>query len=116
MELAATGTVVSTEPGQPTVEEIEDESSENEPDCLMKKIRGGIGVGALQKSAFQNLERGSEPAKKISRRHQIRQEINFGWLFVHLIGEARNNCRSAGDVIAHFHRHPGGERQVYFRS
>src|SRR5207244_3978479 len=45
-----------------------------------------IGVGALQKRALQNLERGGEPAEKISRRHQIRQEINFRRLFVHESG------------------------------
>src|SRR5207248_6019088 len=98
---------MSAQTRQSSIQKIENESAENEPDRGVKKIRRGIGVCALQKSAFQNLERGSEPAKKISRRHQIRQKINFGWLFVHLIGETCDNCRSAGDVIADFHRHAG---------
>ena len=47
------------------------------------KLGCEIGVRALQQRALKDFERGGEPAKQISRRHQIGQEINFGWLFVH---------------------------------
>ena len=78
--------------GKPSIQKIKNESAENKPNGLVKAISRRISVRALQKRALQNFEGGGEPAKQIPRRHQIRQEINFGRLLVHLIREARNNC------------------------
>ena len=41
---------------------------------------------ALGERALENLQRDRKTAKQISRRHQIGQEIDFRWLFVHQSG------------------------------
>src|SRR2546426_5197809 len=60
---------VPSQTRQPPVQKIENESAENEPDRFMKAIGRGISVRALQKRAFQNLERGGEATKQVSGRH-----------------------------------------------
>ena len=107
---------MAAEARESPIQKIENERAENVPNGGMKKIVRRIDIRALQQRAFQNFKRGSKSAKKISSRHEIRQEINLGRLVAHLIGEARDNCRSAIDVIADFYQYVRGERQIYFRS
>src|ERR1700719_2134975 len=64
IEFATERTFVSAQTGQSSIQEIEDESAENEPDGGMKKIGGGIRVCALQKRALQNLECRRETAEQ----------------------------------------------------
>jgi integron integrase len=44
---------------------------------------GGVGIGGLEQRAFEHFETGGEAAEQIAGRHQIRQEINLGRMFVH---------------------------------
>src|SRR3989440_12175585 len=77
---------MAAQASQASIQEIEHKGAENEPDRGVKMFGGSVGVRALQKRSFQNFERGGEPAEQISRRHQIRQEINLGRLLVHESG------------------------------
>src|SRR5438477_8457856 len=83
IELAAKRAFIPAQPRETTIQEIENESTEHEPDGGMKKIAGCVRIRRLQERAFENLESGSETAKQIARRHEIGQEINFGMMFVH---------------------------------
>jgi hypothetical protein len=48
---------------------VKDKRAENKPDRFVKAIRGKIGIGALQKSALKNFQRGRESTKWIACRH-----------------------------------------------
>ena len=74
---------MATQSRKASIEKIKNEGTENEPDGSVKKITSCIGMRCLEQRTLENFERGGEPAKQISRRHQIGQEIDFRWLFVH---------------------------------
>src|ERR1051325_11717891 len=67
---------MSAEPSQPSVKQIENAGRENEPDGVMKIGRGFERLDPRR--AIINAQHRSEPAEKIARRHQVRQEINLG--------------------------------------
>src|SRR5207302_989294 len=87
IELAPERTLMPTQPRQASIEKIKNESAKYKPDCSMKKIRCRIWIGSLEQSALQNFERRREPAKQISRRHEIRQQVNLRRVFVHERGK-----------------------------
>ncbi len=81
------------ESGESAIEEVEDAGSENKPDGVMD-LEAGVGKGnrcacgsGEDHGAFDNLEGGCEPAKEVSRRHEVGKQVDF-WSFVlaHRIG------------------------------
>ena len=69
--------------GYAAVEHIENASTENEPDGGVKKRRRFIRTGPLNERALYDLKRGRESAEKVTRRHQIRQEVNLRTFVAH---------------------------------
>src|SRR5206468_8460004 len=100
IELASKWTLVPTETCNASVQKIKNERAQNKPDCFVKAISCKIGISALQKSAFQDFERGGKSAKQISRRHQIRQQINLRRLFVHGFIELLELCIQVAFSVA----------------
>src|SRR5215475_12685082 len=86
IELAAERTLVPAQTRKTSVQKIKNKRAEIKPDGRVKKITGRIGIGRLQQRSLENFQRCRKPAKQISRRHQIWQEIYFRWLFVHRSG------------------------------
>ena len=69
IKFASEWTFMPAQARESAIQKIENERAENKPNGRVEKIRRRICVRALQKRAFQNLERSSEAAKQISRRH-----------------------------------------------
>ena len=116
IEFSPERTVVAPKPGQPSVQNVEDTGTQNEPDREMEKLGGGVRIGGLEQRALHNLERRGESAEQIPRRHQVRQEIDFRIRRTHLSVEPGNHRGPTCDAVTHFHQHLGLEWQVYFRS
>lgn len=76
IEFAAEGTFVASEASKATVENIEDEGSENPEEA------GFVGLGpsdiifGLKKAALNNLEHGHETAEEISSGHNTRKQVS----------------------------------------
>ena len=69
IEFATERAFVSAQTCQSSIQKIENESAEDEPDGGVKKIGGSIRVCTLQKRALLNLERGRETAEQVPRGH-----------------------------------------------
>jgi hypothetical protein len=77
---------MSAEPREPAIKQIEQTGAENEPDGGVKQIASRVRVRYLQQCTLQNFQGRGESAKQISRRHQIRQEVNLWIWFAHYSG------------------------------
>ncbi len=87
IEFTTEGALVASEAGETTVENIEDEGSENPEET------GFVGLGpsdiifGLKKAALNNLEDGHETAEEISSGHDTRKKVSHaaaggeGWFW-----------------------------------
>src|SRR5437762_5620541 len=76
---------MSSQTGDPAIQQVENAGPENKPDSGVKEIARGIRIRRLQQRALDNLQRARKSAKQITRRHQIRQEINLGTRLAHFL-------------------------------
>ena len=64
------------------------------------------------------MQRGSESAKEIARRHEVRQEINFGGavfrVVAHRSGKSGDKGAAPADVLTDFYFESGFQRDVNF--
>src|SRR5436190_14364646 len=74
---------MSAQTGDAAIQQIENTGPENEPDGGVKEIARGIRIRCLQQRALEDLQRPRKSAKQITRRHEIRQEINLGTRLAH---------------------------------
>src|SRR4029453_4045159 len=71
IEFSSEWTLVTTEPGQPAIEQVENAGRENEPDGVVK-IGGRLEKIGLLRAIIDSQHRGKS-AEEVARRHQVRQ-------------------------------------------
>src|SRR5207247_1989682 len=75
IELAAKGALVTAEPGEPSIEQVENAGGQNEPDGVVE-IGGGFPEIDLAR-AIIDAQDGREAAEEVACGHEIGQEINL---------------------------------------